>query len=101
DLDDLLHQPPRADITDDANEIALARIEGTERSRVLLAVRLIGVVADRLQAQHGDQLFAALAASAGIDPRAPAGRLKVGRFFVGEGHEPERLLRPAVREAAR
>src|SRR5579864_6864386 len=56
----------------------------------MLAVRGIGVITDRFEAQHPHDLLFALFAAAGIMERAHRRLLKMRRLFVGKRDESQR-----------
>ncbi len=66
----------------------------------MLGVGGIGVVADGLEAEHGDDVFVFVAAGLCVDAGAHLLGLEEGHFLVCEEEEAEGAVGPGVFEAA-
>src|SRR5205814_6528666 len=82
----------RAGVRGKPDEVAFARIEEAEPGRrIFLRSRRVRKIADRLQAYHSRDSIAPLLAALRINETPHLFRLKVGRLFVHERDEAQRL----------
>src|SRR4051812_41691863 len=85
--DRAMHERSRRDVADEADEVALRRIEGPKDRRVMLAVRPVAVIADGLEREHGDDVVAPSARRPGIVAAAHVVLEEERRLLVREGDE--------------
>src|SRR5256885_12052873 len=92
----------RAGVRGKPDEVASARIEEAEPGRrIFLRSRRVRKIADRLQAYHSRDSIAALLAALRINETSHLFRLKVGRLFIHERDEAQRLPGRFPRESPR
>jgi len=69
------------------DEVADARVEERERRRVFLRALRVGEKADRLEAEHRNDVLAAVFGAARVDEASHVASLEKRRFFIGKKHE--------------
>ena len=81
------HQPARAEVGDEAQEVARIGIEQAEGRRVMLAARPLAVISNCLERDHQADVVATRPGGLGVDPAALRGGLEERRLLVDEGDE--------------